>query len=604
MLFARRGSPTVGMSKTSKPHSILTWALALLGAAGLGGCSTAHTMNRIDFPEATINGHPAHLALDTGASMTLISGSKARALGIETEYTAPGATTSMGHMSFSLSAPVHFTLGASNFTASMVVGDSPKEVSMDDVDGMEVDGVVGWPEIWNNILFFDGAQRKVAVESEVPIEAVSWQRFRLHRSLQLAMEIPLANGDTGVVLVDTGSYVGVGLPPAQWKAWQAAHPGAATAALMYYTPGVGTVVTTEAWADEVKLGSLTLTDVPVHEANPAEMKVDAGHYAGTLGLYALSRMDMVLDGPHGAAFVKPLPPPGPFYSAFRRAGIADDTATSPTHGDWTIEGPVKLDLDNLLDYSSNMMVQAGNSANNAGDTKAAFADYAKAIAIFPKNTDAYIRRGLVYESENDFTSAIADYTQAMGTLPPGAGAYQRLILQGRCDELAGNVGAALENFSKAIATNPKDPEAFFMRGVDKQAQGDLPGAADDYDQAVSLQTENVASPVIYLEVLRRWIGSPKADLSAAVANWADPWSKNAGNYLDGKMSEKDFLAAAGDGDHPNVTECQTYYLVGMNHFINGDKAGAREFLQKCLATNQQSLAEYRFAKATMKQLGL
>ncbi len=579
------------------------WALALL-AAGLSGCSTMHVINRVDFPDATLNGHPVNFTLDTGASMTLITSAEADALGLETVYTMPGSVTSKGHMGFSLSEPAHLTIGQNSFTTELVVGNTPKNVALDSGLGERVDGVVGWPEIWSNILVFEGDHRKITAVTTLPPETAGWLKLKLHPFVQLGIETPLPNGDTGVLLVDTGSYFGVSLPPEQWKTWYAAHPNAPTAAMMYYTPGVGQVLTTEAWADEIKLGAFTLTDVPVHEANTAEMKIDAKHYAGTLGLYALSRLHMVVDGRRGNVYLSPLPPPGPYYSAFHRAGIKDDTEDNPRRGDWTIEGPVKLDLDNLYMYSSSMMEDAGNKKISNGDNKGALADLSKAIEIFPKNAGAIVRRAMVYESENDFTAAMADYTLAIATLPPREGAYQRLIMQARISELKDDMNGAITLYTTAINLDPKNFEAYFLRGVDRQVMGTLAEALADYDQAATLQTDNVALPLLYHEVLRRWMSGLKNDLAKDIATWDDPWSKNAGNYLNGTMSEAAFLAAADKSSPARVFDCKTYYLVGINHLLNRDVPGARDFWKKCLSTNAKSIAEYRFAKAALTQFGL
>src|SRR5208283_2607688 len=51
-------------------------------------------------------------------------------------------------------------------------------------------------------------------------------------------------------------------------------------------------------------GALLLTDVPVGEANPAQFTLGAAGYQASLGLAALKRLDMVVDGGHGVAYLR------------------------------------------------------------------------------------------------------------------------------------------------------------------------------------------------------------------------------------------------------------------------------------------------------------
>ncbi len=71
-------------------------------------------------------------------------------------------------------------------------------------------------------------------------------------------------------------------------------------------PGAGEVNAEDVWADKIKLGQISLLDVPVRPANDFEAS-GVENYAGTLGLYALGRMDLVVDGKNGFAY---LPVPG------------------------------------------------------------------------------------------------------------------------------------------------------------------------------------------------------------------------------------------------------------------------------------------------------
>lgn len=587
---------------TTPAHTPWREVLVILIVAACAGCSTAHNNDRVMMPVGAINGHPVHFALDTGSALPLITGDEASAASMHKAYSIPHGPGTSNRMSLAVSTPAQFSLGTNHFTAPLVIADAPDFVELHSDEGKRIAGVIGWPEVWNNIFVFDGAHRKVTVVDKVPAEAAHWLKLRILPNRQLTFETPEPNGPPGVLLVDTGSYVGVGLPPAVWKRWHDAHPDAPTAALAYYTPGVGLVVNTEAWADSIELGSFALTDLPVHEANAAEMKVDPTRYAGTLGLYALARMSLVLDGVHGIAYIKPLPPPGPYFSAFNRAGVADDTQASPTGGDWTLEGDLKLDADNLAQDSSDLIVNVGTYKVQQGDFEGGYALYAKALEVYPASTHALMRRAQAHELENNFAAAVADYNQVVNLLKSDQDEYDRELVLGRIADLQNNPRDAIEHYTKAIDLRPQFADAYEFRGVDRQLLSSLTDALSDFNRAADLQPGEFAMAQLYAEVVRRWLGSPSGNLSAESANWDNDWAKSTAGYLDGQVSEPAYLAVDGNIKMARMIQCQTDYFIGMSHFLKGDLAGARTNLQNCISTNAQGLAEYRLANATLAQL--
>jgi S1-C subfamily serine protease len=77
-------------------------------------------------------------------------------------------------------------------------------------------------------------------------------------------------------------------------------------------PGAGTVVTEETWAREMTFGSLVLTEVPVMPSNVAEQAMGSPSFVASLGLAALKRLDLIIDGSLGIAYLRPktaAPPP-------------------------------------------------------------------------------------------------------------------------------------------------------------------------------------------------------------------------------------------------------------------------------------------------------
>jgi lipoprotein NlpI len=89
-----------------------------------------------------------------------------------------------------------------------------------------------------------------------------------------------------------------------------------------------------------------------------------------------------------------------------------------------------------------------------------------------------------------------------------------------------------------------------------------------------------------------------------VAKWKDGWPKTIGLYLSGALPEKDFLAQAAQGTAKTVSgqQCQADYYIGITRLLAGDTAAAKEFFEKCLATNVTNFFVFTFARAELARL--
>ena len=70
-----------------------------------------------------------------------------------------------------------------------------------------------------------------------------------------------------------------------------------------FIPASGLVVGDEVWATEISLGPLVLTEVPLIEASRTDIGLGGADYQATLGLTALKRLDLILDGKKGLAYL-------------------------------------------------------------------------------------------------------------------------------------------------------------------------------------------------------------------------------------------------------------------------------------------------------------
>jgi lipoprotein NlpI len=86
---------------------------------------------------------------------------------------------------------------------------------------------------------------------------------------------------------------------------------------------------------------------------------------------------------------------------------------------------------------------------------------------------------------------------------------------------------------------------------------------------------------------------------------ANPFYTKLDNFLLGKISEQDLLAAADSVDEKKRPEQrgEAWYYVGLKRLLNNDKAGAAEAFRKAVATGEKATNEYDFAEAELKDLG-
>jgi hypothetical protein len=258
--------------------------------------------------DAFINGKPARLVFDTGASDLVLFRHGAERLGLKVTEPPRDIQVSPGEVTVGKTEECDFVLGATRARTSFRVFDPPAYLKMG------VDGAVGWQPIRYNTIRVDAALKQATWLTNAPAETATWLKFRIRRqSRVLTLEIPGPEDHPGVLTVDTGSSCGVAFAPERWRAWKTAHANAPMTLLAGYMPGAGTVIMEESWSKDLTFGPLVLTDVPVMPANVAEQAMGAPGFEASLGLAALKRLDLVIDGDLGMAYLRPRKaPPAPY----------------------------------------------------------------------------------------------------------------------------------------------------------------------------------------------------------------------------------------------------------------------------------------------------
>jgi tetratricopeptide (TPR) repeat protein len=236
------------------------------------------------------------------------------------------------------------------------------------------------------------------------------------------------------------------------------------------------------------------------------------------------------------------------------------------------------DYDRAIALNPNYALAYNNrgalKADKLNDPQGALSDYNKAIALTPNSALAYNNRGnLKQEKLNDPQGALADYNKAITLTPNSAEPYNN---RGSLKHLKLNdPHGALADYNKAITLNPNYPNACNNRGVLKYPElNDPQGALADYNKAITLNP-NYANAYSNRGNLK---GDKLNDLQGALADYnqaiaLNPNHTNAyynrGNLKANQLNDpQGALADYNQAIILNPNQASTYYNRGN---LKGEK---------------------------------
>jgi hypothetical protein len=290
------------------------------------------------FVNARINDKSVRLMIDTGTDIPLALYSTAvKKLGIN--YTPPDGqpvpgSVPLGRTDLRYLYLEHSILGTDTNLFIYEKAQIPV-IEVASYANLPEDGIIGWHAIKGEVFSIDAIKKdKMFSGAKGLFESDKWQTFQLETNLDtLAFDIPLGKGTNGLVLLDTGSIFGIELNLQEWSKWKTTHTNQPFTFNFYYSPSLGQGIREESWAERLSLGSLMLTDVPVTEATSADLAaafLPQTQYIATLGLAALQRLDIIVDGKNGFIFVRPKTTPSLPYQHNR---LGADFTPQDFHGD-------------------------------------------------------------------------------------------------------------------------------------------------------------------------------------------------------------------------------------------------------------------------------
>lgn len=250
---------------------------------------------------AQLNGQSARIFLDTGAAEFYLFRPAAERFGFE----LPDGSSEPWQLYWA-GEKCTVTLAGIKARVRPVIMEPPPFVSV-----QETDGFVGWKLFRDKVIQFDAANGAVSALDSTPEIAKHWTRLKVRKKPPsswrkwgiLALETPKPAAE--IIIIDTGQSLGVGLPKAKWATWKSSHPNQPITLAAAAMPSVGIFAREQSWAKELQLGPLQITDTLVGEADPWSHSMVGEKHGATLGLAALARLDMIVDGKRGIAYIRP-----------------------------------------------------------------------------------------------------------------------------------------------------------------------------------------------------------------------------------------------------------------------------------------------------------
>ncbi len=117
------------------------------------------------------------------------------------------------------------------------------------------------------------------------------------------------------------------------------------------------------------------------------------------------------------------------------------------------------------------------------DEPGAIADFERAVALDPKDGLVWGTLATIYHDHKEYDRALAAATKAIEAGDPLPGGYQ---VRAESRKRRGDSKGAIEDFTAALALDPKHTPALIGRGYARKATGDLVGARADLERFIEL----------------------------------------------------------------------------------------------------------------------
>jgi lipoprotein NlpI len=246
----------------------------------------------------------------------------------------------------------------------------------------------------------------------------------------------------------------------------------------------------------------------------------------------------------------------------------------------------------------------GFAEESQGKWDAAIADFAKLISLADSKEHAafaYYNRGLVeYSGKGDLDRAIADFDEAIKRNPKQSDAF---VYRGMMWRLKGDMKRAIADHTQATRLDPRNGAGFFNRGMEYYLSGALPQALADLSQATAL-VPSAPYPALVLDVVtaKSGVASLLKERSGAIDMGV--WPAPAIRLLLGQLTPDALAAAAEDGEAATKANrmCEADFYIGVSLARAGRPDEAADKWQEALAKCPARWPERAYAEVELKAL--
>lgn len=257
-------------------------------------------------------------------------------------------------------------------------------------------------------------------------------------------------------------------------------------------------------------------------------------------------------------------------------------------------------------------------------------------STLPLSARQWNDRGSKFAQEQKWQPAIEAFTEAIQL---ATNRSEILVNRAVALQKIGEWKRAEADCSAAVAINPEDTRAFLQRAIARAELGRNEDAFKDASRAVRMEPEN--SQCVFIRHLlasrtgRHDLGHVAGETYIGIHGWTDPWSpyiallnyvslRRAGNpaaasalvaevrltlpvadwpmpvafYLHGDLDESALLALATQPDRATLAR----YYIGMQHWLNGDAAKARELFDVIVATGDRAFLQTKLASDHLQEM--
>ena len=234
------------------------------------------------------------------------------------------------------------------------------------------------------------------------------------------------------------------------------------------------------------------------------------------------------------------------------------------------------------DPSAEQLLSEARAALKEGQLDKALELAGKAVKKEPKNSEAYLVRGSIYESARRHTEAIADFDKTIVLDPNAAAAYDH---RGSEHLKLGHFTESIQDFDKFLQFKPDQEPGHWRRGISYYYAGKFEEGRKQFEGYQTVDNNDVENAVWRYLCMARASGVDKAR-QAILKVGRDrrvPMMEVYALYA-GQAKPEDVLAAANAGSPPAEQRKErrfyAHLYLGLYYDAAGDKKVALEHITR------------------------